>query len=115
MSGLHDAITGHAQPHLRRRLEVPEWSLDGGQTPLSIFYDMVTLQDQHEANELAKSGALNKIAPWLIVMKARDEKGEKLFKMGDASWLSQNAAPDVVQRVALGMLGRVSVEEARGN
>ena len=115
MSALHDAIAGHAKPGLVRRIEVPEWSLDGGETPLSIHYTMVTLEEQHQANDLAKSGALAKIAPYIIAMKAADEKGEKLFKMGDGPWLRENAAPDVVQRIALSMLGRVSIEDARGN
>lgn len=115
MNPLQKAIEAHAQPGLRRRIEVPEWSLDGGQTPLSIYYTMVTLEEQHQANELAKSGALNKIAPYIITMKAADEKGEKLFKTGDAPWLRENAAPDVLQRIVVSMLGRVSIEDARGN
>jgi hypothetical protein len=115
MNPLQTAIVEHAQPELRRRIEVPEWSLDGGQTPLSVYYTMVTLDEQHQANELAKSGALNRIAPYIITMKATDEKGEKLFKMGDAQWLREHAAPDVLQRIVVSMLGRVSIEDARGN
>ncbi len=112
---LIDAISGHAQPNLVRRIEVPEWSTDGGATPLAVHYTMVTLDDMHQANELAKSGALAKTAPYIVVMKACDEKGNLLFKMGDASWLRENAAPDVLQRIALAMLGRVNIEAARGN
>ena len=115
MNPLQTAIVAHAQPELRRRIEVPEWSLDGGQTPLAIYYTMVTLDEQHQANELAKSGALNRIAPYIIAMKAQDEKGAKLFKMGDVPWLRDNAAPDVLQRIVVSMLGRVSIEDARGN
>lgn len=115
MNPLQTAIVAHAQPELRRRIEVPEWSVDGGKTPLSIHYTMVTLEEQHQANELAKSGALIKFGPYLLAMKATDEKGEKLFKMGDVPWLRENAAPDVVQRIVIAMLGRVSIEDARGN
>lgn len=112
---LHDAIVAHSQPDLRRRIEVPEWSLDEGKTPLSVFYTMVTLEEMHQANDLAKSGALNRTAPYIVVMKAMNEQGEKLFKMGDASWLKEKAAPDVLQRIALSMMGRVNAEDARGN
>lgn len=115
MNPLQSAIVAHAQPELRRRIEVPEWSLDGGKTPLSIHYTMVTLNELHQANELAGSGATNRIAPYLIAMKAVDGKGEKLFKLGDVPWLRDNAAPDVMQRIVLAMLGRVSIEAARGN
>lgn len=115
MSTLHDAIQAHSQPELRRHIKVAEWSLDGGKTPLSIYYTMVTLDDLHQANDLAGSGATNRIAPYLIAMKATNELGEKLFKTGDVPWLRENAAPDVMQRIAISMLGQVSIEDARGN
>lgn len=115
MNALHEAIAAHSQPELRRHIKVPEWSLDGGKTPLSIYYTMVTLDDLHQANDLAGSGATNRIAPYLIAMKATDELNERLFKTGDVPWLRENAAPDVMQRIVINMLGRVSIEDAKGN
>ncbi len=115
MNPLQQAIANHAQPEARRRIEVPEWSLDGGATPLVIYYTMVTLDDLQQVNEMAKSGAVNRIAPYLIVLKSTNEKGEQLFKLGDAHFLRTSAAPDVLQSIALKMMGRISEEEARGN
>lgn len=112
---IYEAIEGHSQPRLRRRIEVPEWSMDGGETPLVVQYDMVTLDDLQQANELGKGGALNLIAPYLVVLKALDETGARMFKMGDATWLRENAAPDVLQRIALNMMARANAETARGN
>ncbi|UYN98356.1 MAG: hypothetical protein KIT02_10295 [Devosia sp.] len=115
MSTLLDKIRDHAQPDLQRRLEVPEWSMDEGKTPLVIHYRMVTLDDMSTVNDMAKSGALNNIAPYLVALKATDADGKRLFRTADVPWLRENAAPDVLQSIAIQMMGRVSIEEARGN
>jgi hypothetical protein len=111
-SSVLDRVRSHAQPDAVRRLEVPEWGEDG--KPLIIHYRMMTLDDMAVVNEL-DGPAWHKQAARIVVLKALDESGAPLFKMSDATALREGAAPDVVTRVALSILGRLSVEQAEKN
>lgn len=112
MNSLLERIEAHTQPDLRRRFEVPEWGEEG--KPLVITYQMMTLDDLAVVTELEGS-QWHKQAPRIVVMKACDEAGTKLFKMVDANFLRERAAPDVVNRIALSIMGRLTVEEAEKN
>lgn len=109
---LLERVRAHSRPDTVRRLEVPEWGEDG--VPLVITYRMVTLDDMVTVNELEGS-AWHKQAPRIVVLKALDEAGNKLFQMSDAAELRETAAPDVVTRIALSILGGLSVEQAEKN
>ena len=109
---LIDTIAKHAEPERTRVLEIPEWAVDGA--PLRIYYRMVTLDDMALVTELDGS-AWHKQAARFVTLKAEDEKGNKLFKAADAAMLRERAAPDVVNRIALAMLGRLSIEDAEKN
>lgn len=109
---LKDIIAGHAQPERMRCIDVPEWGAEG--EPLRIHYRMVTLDDMAMVNELEGS-AWHRQAARIVVMKAIDANEQRLFKHTDAAWLRESAAPDVVNRIATAMLGRLSVDDARKN
>lgn len=114
MSDLLSVIKAHAQPDLRRKILVPEWSIDG-EKPLIITYTMLTLDDLSVVYEAAQASTLSKSAPYVVAYKACDEAGERLFKLGDAVVLRQTAAPEVVTRIAMQMMGRTSIEDAEKN
>lgn len=119
-----DRIKAHANPERVRRLEVPEWGdeaeLDAeGEVvkpakPLVITYAMVTLEDLSLITEL-DGQEWNKRASRVVVLKACDEDGNRLFKTGDAIEIRRVAAPEVVNRIAMAMLGRVSIGDAEKN
>jgi hypothetical protein len=121
---LLERIKAHANPERTRRLEVPEWGdeaeLDAeGEVvkpakPLVITYAMVTLEDLSLITEL-DGQEWNKRASRVVVLKACDEGGNRLFKTGDAIEIRRVAAPEVVNRVAMAMLGRVSIDDAEKN
>lgn len=114
MNGLLDAIKAHSQPDLRRRIEVPEWSVDGSK-PLVITYTAANLDDIAFIQEAAGSTAFAKTAPYVLAYKACDEDGQKLFKMGDAVVLRSTAAPEVVTRIAMQIMARTTIEDAEKN
>lgn len=123
MSTLISRIHEHAGAELLRRIEVPEWGepavLEGDVVvtpakPLVIFYNMVTLDDLATINELDGPN-WHRQAPRIVAMKSLDESGKKLFNMIDAVDLRERAAPDVVNRIAIAMIGRVTVEDAVKN
>lgn len=119
-----DKVRQHAEPKLVRRLEVPEWGdpaefgPDGAETvpakPLEIFYTMLTLGELAEIEQLGMK-TFSEQAAHIVAMKACDAAGKPLFKRIDARTLQEEAAPDVVKRIALEILGRVTVEDARKN
>lgn len=119
-----DRIKAHAAADRVRRIEVPEWgepevrSAAGEMVtpaaPLIIFYRMVTLDDLALVHELDGS-VWQKQAARIVVLKSEDETGAKIFKMTDALTLRAEAAPDVVNRIAVAMLGRMSIEDAEKN
>lgn len=124
MKQLLNRIKEHAGPNIIRRIEVPEWGTpaaldDTGReispaVPLVIQYKMLTLDDLATIHDLDGS-SWHKQAARIVAMKALDEKGERMFQLIDAIELRETAAPDVVTRVALAILGRVTVEDARKN
>jgi hypothetical protein len=114
VTALLDAIKAHAKPDQVRTIPVPEWALEPGGAPLVIHYTMVTLDDLAVVTEL-DGQEWSKRAARIICLKAMDETGKKLFAMGDALVLRSTAAPEVVNRLAMQMLGRTSIEDAAKN
>lgn len=112
MSSILDRVRAHAEPEKVRRLEVPEWGEDG--KPQVITYTMVTLDDMATVDE-ADGDQWYKRAARIVALKARDEAGNRLFSLGDAVTLREAAAPHVVNRIAMAMLGGTTVEQAAKN
>jgi hypothetical protein len=48
----------------------------------------------------------------LIMLKAKDKDGNKIFKLDDKQTLLNKADTDVIARVATEMLNTISLEEA---
>lgn len=124
MADLKQRIRAHADGDTVRRLEVPEWgepaelAKDGKvktpAKPLVVTYTMVTLNDLALITKL-DGEEWNKRSARIVALKAMDEAGKKLFTLGDATELREVAAPEVVNRIALAMLGRFSLEDAEKN
>lgn len=112
MSDLLQRIAADFEPNRRRTIEVPEWGKDG--VPLVIHYDPITLADQVIVTEL-DGEVWPKRAARFVVMKSLKADGSKLFNMADATFLMTEAKPDVVNRIALAMIGRLDVETAAKN
>lgn len=123
MSALDRAIA-HAGAETLRRIEVPEWGepatvdADGRETapgkPLVIMYRMVTLDDLAHIQEMDGT-SWHKQAARIVALKALDEAGTRIFRGIDAVALRERAAPDVVNRIAVAMLGRFNAEDVRKN
>jgi hypothetical protein len=100
----------------RQSVEVREWS-DTGE-PLVVFFSPISSADVDKARSLARnrddnaSDALENC--YLLVTKAEDEAGEKLFGLGDAMALYRQGGYLTVQRVVNQMyLTSLKAKEAR--
>lgn len=119
-----ERVRAHAEPARVRRLEVPEWGdppvVDdtGAEVepakPFEIFYTMLTLGELSQIEQLGMK-TFSEQAAHIVAMKATSADGKPLFRRIDARTLSEEAAPDVIKRIALEILGRVSIEDARKN
>lgn len=90
----------------RGRAEVPEWGSPGA--PLVVTWSMLTPMELSRAQR--KAGGAGKVdqfrlACWLIVIKALDERGERLFADEDVHRLMRRGGQVVIDRIASAMLG----------
>lgn len=96
MSLLERAVA-HYKNLPRDVIEVPEWADENG--PAKIFYSIPTLQEVEKVRRESKGGDME-MAARLIVLKAEDEAGGKLFQVGDHIKLLRACHPEVVSRIS---------------
>lgn len=77
--------------------------LDDG-SELSFFVTPLTAAEREKAQRNSKSDSANDYALQLLVLKARDENGEQLFKSGDIPVLKQEVPDDILQQMILKVL-----------
>jgi len=91
-----------ATSNARRSLVVPEWG------DLELYFGMLTIADKNAARasygEILKP-SIEDLALAMIVAKAEDATGAKLFLPADAEALRQRASLSVINRVADFMYG----------
>ena len=93
-------------------IEVPEWSDEDGK-PTVIYWNPITLSEKNKL--LKKSDTLNDVSLLadVLLMKALDKDGNKVFKAEDKLALMHKTDPDVLTRVATIMVQAPSVDELK--
>lgn len=92
-SPLADVISAHWDALKRQYIDVPELQVDG--RPVRIWFDPLTLKERDDLNRLRGGEAVVE----LLILKATDEGGSKLFSKADKVQL-MNACGGWAQRVA---------------
>ena len=93
-------------------IEVPEWK-DNDDKPTIIYWNPITLA---EKNKLLKvSGNLNDVSLLadILIMKALDKDGKKLFTLEDKIALMHKTDPDVLTSIANKMVAAISPDEVK--
>ena len=95
-------------------MEVSEWKDENGK-PVTLYWNPITLLEKNRL--LKKSDNLNDIAILadVLVMKALDKDGKKIFKLDDKMELMTKVDSDVLSRVATAMVQVISPEEVKKN
>ena len=88
-SALAAAISDHWEAMKRQKVDVPEWNT-------TIWFDPLTLAERDEFANLPG----NEFTAEIIIKKATDENGKRLFTKADKAQLLDAAAPSVVARIA---------------
>ena len=95
-----------------RVIEVEEWG-DNGQ-PLKVYSKPMTLAEKRKLFNGAKDADIGILVD-VLIMKARDEKGDALFTLENKRDLLNAVDPEIIGRVASLILADQSVEELAKN
>lgn len=94
-----DNATAHYAEQQRLIIAVPEWGKDGQALEIHVF--PMTLADVNSMQKIAGKKASNiEQAANIIVVKAKDKDGNRLFSMNDREKLLNQADWRVVSRIA---------------
>ena len=93
-------------------MEVSEWKDENGK-PVILYWNPITLLEKNRL--LKKSDNLNDIAILadVLVMKALDKDGNKVFKIEDKITLMHKSDPDVLTRIAQKMVSAPTTDELK--
>lgn len=99
----------------RRSIAIPELSDENG--PLVIYWQGVSLADTERVRRAvsAKGADSSEFAIRLIIAKAEDAEGRRLFDIGDLPTFKAGVSADIVSRISGAMLGIVKPEDATKN
>ena len=104
-----DRVKDHFENQGIKTIEVTEWGEEG--KPLVIYCKPFTMAEKRNLFKGARNDDLGVLVD-VIVLKAKDEEGNKMFKLDDKKTLLNNADPEIIARVATEMLNSVTSEEA---
>jgi hypothetical protein len=105
------AIIDNAVKHFEsleiKKIEVPEWG--DGDEPLVIYSKPITLSETSKLYALAKDNDVEMLA-YVLIYKALDEEGNKIFSLADKKALMEKVDRDVLIRVSSAITGEMTGE-----
>jgi hypothetical protein len=111
MSAIDNAKKHFAEQDVRV-IEVPEWGEDD--KPLRIFSKPLTLAETSKLYKMSKEDDLTMMA-YVLIYKALDENGDKLFDLGDKNALLNSVDREILISVATQIMGQETLEETKKN
>lgn len=93
-------------------IEVPEWGDEN--SPLLIYATPMTLAEKRKLFHGTKETDIFVLVD-LLIMKAKDQKGDPIFTLEHKRDLTTSVDPDVIARVSNEILQSISVEEQLKN
>lgn len=87
-----------------REISVPEWADENG-NPFVFYVKPFTLQDQGKLQFAVKNQSEVDALAEVLVLKAMDSEGNKVFQIGDKVDLRNNVDATVLARVANQIMG----------
>lgn len=107
-----DRAKSHFENLGTQSIEVPEWKDDDGK-PTVLYWNPITLSEKNKL--LKKSDNLNDVSLLadVLIMKALDKDGNKIFTLEDKLALMHKTDPDVLTRIATSMVQAPTPEELK--
>jgi len=111
---LIDRAKSHFESLGVQSMDIPEWK-DEDNNPSVIYWNPITLSEKNKL--FKKSDNLNHVGILadIIVMKAIDKDGNKLFTLEDKIGLMHKVDSDVLSRIATEMVRAINPEEVKKN
>ena len=109
-----DRAKSHFESLGVQSLEVEEWKDEAG-NPSTIYWNPITLSEKNKL--FKKSDNLNDVGILadIVIMKAIDKDGNKLFTLEDKIGLMHKVDSDVLSRIATSMVQIVNPQEVKKN
>ena len=111
MKAIENAVKHFAEQDVKV-IEVPEWGEDD--KPLRIFSKPLTLAETSKLYKMSKEDDLTMMA-YVLIYKALDENGDKLFDLGDKNALLNSVDREILVSVATQIMGQEPIEETKKN
>jgi|TARA_R100000951_G_scaffold115592_1_gene124186 hypothetical protein len=93
-------------------IEVPEWGNEN--EALKIYSKPLTLSETSKLYKMSKDDDLTMMA-YVLIYKALDENGDKLFDLSDKRALLNDVDQQVLVDVATQIMGQKPIEETKKN
>jgi hypothetical protein len=103
MSDILDKAKEHFKEIDRKIIDVPEWGI-------TVYAKPLTLADKRILTRNTKPDDVTLFAD-VLILKAEDKEGKKLYSLEDKQTLMRSVDPEVVARVAQDILSVVPVED----
>ena len=111
MKAIERAKTHFAEQDVKV-IKVPEWGTDDD--PLTIYSKPLTLAETSKLYKMSKEDDLTMMA-YVLIFKALDSDGEKLFTLEDKVSLLNKVDQEVLVRVATQIMGQEPIEDVKKN
>jgi hypothetical protein len=95
-----------------KEIEVPEWGEDG--KPFVFYSKPFTIQEKGRLAFMTKDKDPTEALIEVLIMKAMDAEGEKVFQLTDKIDLRNNVDADVISRAVNDIMG-IDLEELEKN
>lgn len=109
-----DSAKAHFESLGIQSIDVPEWKDENG-NPSKIYWNPINLYEKNLLFRKSDNMSDVSILADILVMKALDKDGNKLFKAEDKLALMYKVDSDVLSRVATAMVQVLSPEEVKKN
>ena len=109
-----DRAKSHFESLGVQHIEVPEWKDEAG-NPSVIYWNPINLSEKNKL--FRKSDNLNDVSILadVVIMKAIDKDGKKLFSIEDKIALMHKVDSDVLSKVATAMVQVITPQEVKKN
>ena len=111
---LIDSAKSHFESLGVQHIEVEEWKDEAGK-PSVIYWNPMNLSEKNKL--FKKSDNLNDVSILadILVMKALDKDGKKLFKPEDKVALMYKVDSDILSRISTAMVSAITPDEVKKN
>ena len=109
-----DRAKSHFESLGVQSIEVSEWKDEDGK-PSVIYWNPITLSEKNKLFKRSDNMSDVSILADIVLMKALDKNGNKIFTLEDKLILMHKVDSDVLSKVATAMVQAINPEEVKKN